>query len=86
MGSKQTPVHLQVTTTMREQTVKNSNILETIVETVLLCGCQNIPLGRHKDDAENSKDPDINTGRRISWVPHRESPQKCNIYVKNNPK
>ena len=98
MENKQAPVHLQVVAALQERAAKNSKILETIVETVLLCGRQNIPLRGHRDDAKHSEDTNINTGNfkallqyRVnggdtSWAPHRERPQKCNIYVKDNPK
>ena len=37
-------------------------ILEPIVESIIFCGRQNVPLRGHRDDSQYIDDPDYNTG------------------------
>lgn len=40
---------------------KNMKVLESVVETILLCGRQNIPLWGHRDDSQHATDSSINS-------------------------
>ena len=71
MGKKQDPVHLQLVKALKERIEKNGRILETIIETILLCGRQNIALSGHRVDSKYDDDPDINTGNFKALLQYR---------------
>ena len=52
----------QMCSDVKQRIAKNMKILEPIVESVILCGRQNVPLRGHRDDSQYIDDPDYNTG------------------------
>ena len=88
MENKQAPVHLQVAAALQEWAAKNSKILETIIETVLLCGRQNIPLRGHRDDAKHSEDANIKTGNFKALLQYRVNGWETYLghHIENDPK
>ena len=56
------PINVQVNRAINEQVLKNREKLKPIVEAVLLCGRQNIPLRGHRDDSKHYEDDKVNPG------------------------
>eukprot|EP00112_Aurelia_sp_Birch-Aquarium-sp1_P017236 Seg3978.1 transcript_id=Seg3978.1/GoldUCD/mRNA.D3Y31 product="52 kDa repressor of the inhibitor of the protein kinase" protein_id=Seg3978.1/GoldUCD/D3Y31 len=62
MDQSSTPIDIQLDTLKNEQVRKNREKLRPIVDAVILCGRQNIPLRGHRDDARHVMDPKVNPG------------------------
>lgn len=71
MENKQVPVPHLIDAALEERKQKNMRILETIVDTVLFCGRQNIALRGHRDDSSHSLDPSFNTGNFKALLQYR---------------
>lgn len=88
MTNKQAPINVQMDFATKERVEKNTKIMETIVETVLLCGRQNIALRGHRDDAKYSNDPDTNTGNFQALLQYRINAGDSELqhHIQNGPK
>ena len=58
MTNKQPSIHHRLDEQSRQQIVSNRKMLKSIIETIILCGRQNIPLRGHRDSSlDVEKDP-----------------------------
>uniref|UniRef100_H3ATM6 DUF4371 domain-containing protein n=1 Tax=Latimeria chalumnae TaxID=7897 RepID=H3ATM6_LATCH len=67
---------------------KNLKVLETITETIILCGRQNLPMQGHRDD-KYTKDSSLNTGNFQALLEYRASRGGDDIlreHLKNAPR
>ncbi|KAL5460220.1 hypothetical protein EMCRGX_G033649 [Ephydatia muelleri] len=67
----QTPVNLMLNTIDKENIARNRNILESIVDTIILCGQQCLPLCGHHDDSTAFDDVDHNPGNCMELLKFR---------------
>ncbi|XP_069104128.1 52 kDa repressor of the inhibitor of the protein kinase-like [Argopecten irradians] len=85
---KQVPIHHQIDAALEARKERNMKVLETIVETVLFCGRQNISLRGHRDDSRHSADPSVNTGNFKALLEYRIKGGDSNLqhHLENGPK
>lgn len=62
MEEKQVPIDVQLNQTVSQQVERNREKLKPIVEAVILCGRQNIPLRGHRDDSKYWEENRTNSG------------------------
>lgn len=62
MEQKQIPIDQQLSQAMSEQVKKNRDKLIPIIEAIILCERQNIPLRGHRDDSKHWNDDSVNAG------------------------
>ena len=70
-NNQQDNVSVALNKALQERKTKNMKILETIVDTVLLCGRQNFSLRGHRDDSKHDLDPSLNTGNFKALLKYR---------------
>lgn len=63
MENNQLFVNMQLATVIKDRTEKYVRILEAIIETIILCGHQNIALRGNRDEVKYDQESEINTGK-----------------------
>lgn len=64
-------VNVALNSGLEQRKHKNGNILKTIVETVILCGRQNLAFRGHRDDSKYTNDRSINSGNFKALLQYR---------------
>lgn len=67
----QTPVNHLLNAADQENIARNRKVLESVVETIVICGRQCLPLRGHRDDATAFNDEDHNPGNFIELLKFR---------------
>lgn len=71
MENSSKSVDVALNTALDERKQKNAKILKTIVDTVILCGRQNLPFRGHRDDSKYFNDTSINCGNFKALLQYR---------------
>ena len=71
MSGKESGVNVQVDSVIKQRKEKNMKVMETLVETVILCGQQNCALRGHRDDEKHESEDSTNAGNFRAFLQYR---------------
>ena len=71
MQQQKQSVNVTIDSALGERNKKKMEVLETMVETVLLCGRQNCAMRGHRDDQKHTADPTNNAGNFRAFLQYR---------------
>ena len=88
MEKKTTPVDVMLDDLKKQQIEENRKLIRPIINAIVLCGRQNIPLRGHRDDSQYYLSDDVNPGNFIEILKYGVTctGQSLEEYFKSTPK